>query len=107
MRQAGELTELVGAGGRPFAAEAATAGRARALALARAPAVLFAVFVVVGLVPLWLVPHVPTQDGANHVHSVMSLLRLPGSALLQQYYLPNYGLQPNWLTQVLFAGLVQ
>ena len=37
----------------------------------------------------------------------MGLLRLPRSALLQHYYLPNYGPQPNWLTQVLFAGLVQ
>jgi hypothetical protein len=107
VRQAGELTGLVGAGGRPFATDATPAGRARALAWTRAPAALFAAFVVVGLVPLWLVPHVPTQDGANHVHSVIALLRLPGSALLQQYYLPNYGLQPNWLTQVLFAGLVQ
>ena len=72
-----------------------------------APAALFAALLVIGLAPIWLVPHVPTQDGANHVESVMGLLRLPRSALLQHYYLPNYGLQPNWLTQLLFAGLVQ
>jgi len=107
MRQAGELTGLIGTGGLPHTTHTATRVSARAWARARAPEALFAAFVVLGLVPLWLVPHVPSQDGANHVHSVISLLRLPGSALLQQYYLPNYGLQPNWLTQVLFAGLIQ
>jgi len=80
---------------------------ARAAAWTRAPEAVFAALLVLGIVPIWLVPHVPTQDGANHVESVMALLRWPGSALLQHHYLPNYGLQPNWLTQVLFAGLVQ
>ncbi len=107
MRQVSELTGLAGASGLPRTTRAAARVRAHAWARARAPEVLFAAFVVLGLVPLWLVPHVPSQDGGNHVHSVISLLRLPGSALLQQYYLPNYGLQPNWLTQVLFAGLIQ
>ncbi|HEX8908641.1 MAG TPA: GtrA family protein [Anaeromyxobacteraceae bacterium] len=82
-------------------------GRRLAVLSVHAPAALFAALLVLGLVPIWLVPHVPTQDGANHVESVMGLLRLPHSALLQRYYLPNYGPQPNWLTQILFAGLVQ
>ncbi len=63
--------------------------------------------VVLGAVPLWLVAHVPTQDGAQHVESVTALLALPHSALLQRFYLPNWGPQPNWLTQMAFAGLVQ
>ena len=107
MRQGGALTGLFEGGGLPRPAHAAPRASLGALAWARAPELLFAAFVVLAVVPLWLVPHVPTQDGANHVHSVVSLLRLPGSALLQQYYLPNYGLQPNWLTQALFAGLIQ
>jgi hypothetical protein len=80
------------------------AQRAREGGLASA---IFAALLVLGLVPLWIVPHLPTQDGGNHVESVMGLLRLPHSALLQHFYLPNYGPQPNWLTQILFAGLVQ
>lgn len=107
MRQGGELTGLFEGGGRPRTAHAAAWASPGAWAWARAPELLFAAFVALAVIPLWLVPHVPTQDGANHVHTVTSLLRLPGSALLQQYYLPNYGLQPNWLTQALFAGLIQ
>lgn len=68
---------------------------------------LFAALLVLGVLPVWLVAQVPTQDGGNHVESVVGLLRLPHSALLQRSYLPNYGLQPNWLTQALLAGLVQ
>ncbi len=83
------------------------AAAAREASRARAPGALFAALLVLGVLPIWLVPHVPTQDGANHVESVMALLRWHTSTLLQQHYLPNYGLQPNWLTQVLFAGLVQ
>ena len=60
---------------------------------------------LLGVAPIWLVPHVPTQDGANHVESVLALLRWPASSLLQQHYLPNYGLQPNWLTQIALAVL--
>src|SRR5919198_1655783 len=82
----------------------ATGARISALS-ARAPGAVFAALLVLGVVPVWLVAHVPTQDGAQHVESVMALLRLPGSALLQQFYLANYGPQPNWLTQILFAGL--
>ncbi|GEJ59394.1 GtrA family protein [Anaeromyxobacter diazotrophicus] len=85
----------------------APAARARAAASGHAPAAIFVGLLALGLAPLWLVPHVPTQDGANHVESVLGLLRLPHSALLQHHYLPNYGPQPNWLTQLLFAGLVQ
>ena len=105
MREAGELG-LVGASARPRS-DAPPAAESGAWASERAPEAVFAALLVLGLVPLWLVPHVASQDGANHVHSVVSLLRLPGSALLQRCYLPNYGLQPNWLTQVIFAGLIQ
>lgn len=108
MRRADEIVATAGvAGAPPWTAEVPLRrGRSR-VAWSRAPAVLFAGLLVLGLAPIWLVPHAPTQDGANHVESVLGLLRLPHSALLQQYYLPNYGLQPNWLTQILFAGLVQ
>jgi hypothetical protein len=82
-------------------------GPARPRRRERLPHALFAVCLALGVLPLWVVPHVATQDGGNHVESVLGLLRLPHSALLQQYYHPNVGLQPNWLTQILLAGLVQ
>jgi hypothetical protein len=81
--------------------------RPRAAAWPQAPAVLFQALLVVGVLPIWLVTHLPTQDGGNHVESVLGLLQLPSSPLLQEYLVPNYGLQPNWLTQIALAGLVQ
>ncbi len=68
---------------------------------------LFAVLLLAAPLPIWVVAHVPTQDGASHVETVTALLRWWHSPLLQREYLPNLGLQPNWLTQVLFAGLLQ
>jgi hypothetical protein len=94
------------AGGAP-PVEAPARARVAVDRWARLPDAIFVGLLVLGVLPAWLVPHVPTQDGANHVESVMGLLRLPGSALLQRYYVPNYGLQPNWLTQMLFAALVR
>ncbi|MFL5418400.1 MAG: GtrA family protein, partial [Myxococcales bacterium] len=76
-------------------------------AVDRAAHLAFAALLVLAVAPLWVVAWVPTQDGGNHVESVMALLRLPRSALLQHYYVANVGLQPNWLTQILFAALVQ
>jgi hypothetical protein len=73
----------------------------------RVPNAVFAALLVLAVAPLWGVAWVPTQDGGNHVETVMALLRLPRSTLLQRYYLANVGPQPNWLTQLLFAALVQ
>jgi hypothetical protein len=73
----------------------------------RLPTTLFAALVALSVAPLWAVAWVPTQDGGNHVEAVTTLLRWSRSALLQHYYLPNVGPQPNWLTQILFAALVQ
>jgi hypothetical protein len=79
----------------------------RATRVLQLPDLLFLVLLVLAPLPLWMVAHVPTQDGASHVETVSALLRLPHSALLQREYLANFGLQPNWLAQLLFAGLLQ
>ena len=102
-----EATALAGGGVAPgvrVAVGEAAAPQARSWA--QAPGALFAALLVLGLLPIWAVTHVPTQDGGNHIEAVLGLLRLPRSALLQHFYLPNYGPQPNWLTQILLAGLV-
>lgn len=91
----------------PGAAVAAATPRTRRAGGVAVAGALFAALVALGVLPIWIVAHVPTQDGANHVESVMALLRLPGSPLLQRHFLPNYGPQPNWLTQAAFAALVQ
>jgi putative flippase GtrA len=71
------------------------------------PAALFAILLVVHVLPIWLVRWVPTQDGPLHVENVLALLRRDASPLLQQHYLANWGPQPNWLTQVLLIPLLQ
>jgi len=67
---------------------------------------LFAAVLVLHLLPIWLVRHVPTQDGPLHVENVLALVRRAGSPLLQRYYLANWGAQPNWLTQFLLVPLL-
>jgi putative flippase GtrA len=77
------------------------------LALASvAPRVLFAVLLVLHVAPIWLVRWFPTQDGPLHVENVLALLHRAASPLLQHWYVANVGAQPNWLTQLFFAGLL-
>jgi putative flippase GtrA len=77
------------------------------LALAAlAPRVLFAVLLALHVAPIWLVRWFPTQDGPLHVENVLALLQRAGSPLLQHWYVANVGAQPNWLTQIVFAGLL-
>jgi putative flippase GtrA len=58
------------------------------------------------VLPIWLVAYVPTQDGPLHVENVLALVNRGASPLLQQYYVANWGPQPNWLTQLLLAPLL-
>jgi hypothetical protein len=62
---------------------------------------------VLHVLPIWLVSYFPTQDGPLHVENVLALLGYRGSPLLQHWYVANWGAQPNWLTQAIFAGLLQ
>jgi putative flippase GtrA len=71
-----------------------------------APAI-FAGLVVLHVLPIWLVRYFSTQDGPLHVENVLALLGYSGSPLLQQWYVVNWGAQPNWLTQAMLAGLLQ
>jgi putative flippase GtrA len=77
---------------------------ARGLALARG---VFAAVLALHVVPIWIVPYFPTQDGPLHVENVLALLQHARSPLLQHWYVPNWGVQPNWLTQALLAALLQ
>ena len=70
-----------------------------------APAI-FAALIVLHVLPIWLVRYFPTQDGPLHVENVLALLRVGHSALLQRWYAPNLGAQPNWLTQALLVPLL-
>jgi putative flippase GtrA len=68
---------------------------------------VFAAILLVHVLPIWLVAWFPTQDGPLHVENVLALLGHAGSPLLQSWYDANWGAQPNWLTQVLLAAVLQ
>lgn len=78
-----------------------------ALRRSRLPVAAFAVLLAIHVLPLWLLPFVPTQDGPLHVENVLALLAFDRSPLLQQWYVANWGAQPNWLTQGILAALLQ
>ncbi len=71
------------------------------------PRVLFAALLVLHVLPIWLVHYFPTQDGPLHVENVLALVRHASSPLLQRWYVPNWGAQPNWLTQAMLAALLK
>jgi putative flippase GtrA len=89
-----------------FAWAAGGAAREPLALAAVAPRVIFAALLVLHVLPIWLVAWFPTQDGPLHVENVLALLQHGSSPLLQRFYLPNWGAQPNWLTQALFAALL-
>lgn len=66
---------------------------------------LFVAALVVHALPPLVLTRFPTQDGPLHLENVLALLRLDHVAVLRDHVAANWGLQPNWTTQLLFAGL--
>lgn len=59
---------------------------------------LFWVLLVLHVLPIWIFPFTPTQDGPSH-QALAFILRQydhPEAGLLRQYYLPNQEALPNW-----------
>jgi hypothetical protein len=59
---------------------------------------LFWVLLALYLLPLWVFPFFPSQDGPDH-QALSSILRqygMPGAGLLREYYLINREAVPNW-----------
>jgi hypothetical protein len=59
---------------------------------------LFWLLLALHLLPVWVYPFIPTQDGPGH-QALAFILRqydLPEAGLLRQYYLPNREALPNW-----------
>ncbi len=60
--------------------------------------VLFWALLALHLLPIWIFPFIPTQDGPGHqaVAFILRQLDHPAAGLLRQYYLPNQEALPNW-----------
>ena len=59
---------------------------------------LFWALLALHLLPIWIFPFIPTQDGPGH-QAVTFILRQydhPAAGILRQYFLPNQEALPNW-----------
>ena len=57
------------------------------------------------LLPLWLFPYIPTQDGPAHLETAAHLLGLKGSAFLGEFYNDNRHLATNQVYHGLLVAL--
>lgn len=59
---------------------------------------LFAALIILHLLPVWLLPAAPTQDGPAHLSlaHAMRLYGTPEGDYLQEYFVPNEEAIPNW-----------
>lgn len=70
---------------------------------------LFAVFLLLHLVPLALVPAFPSQDGASHVEAAFNWRHYgsPDFPLLREYYVRNPTPEPNLLGHLMLMALLE
>lgn len=101
----GFVWNYVGSARYAWGAGAVDPVRAQAAARLAAPA-LFGVLLVVDALPIWMVRWFPSQDGPLHVENVLALVNAH-TPLLARWYVPNWHAQPNWLTQLVLAGLLR
>ena len=69
---------------------------------------IFILLLAIHLLPIWVFPYFPTQDGPNHVDNATAFYHyLQGDEpFLREYYILNLRLVPNWLTNVALTGLM-
>lgn len=69
---------------------------------------LFAVLILLHLLPLWSFRYFPSQDGPAHLSNA-NILRTydhPERTAFREYYTLNRRLEPNWLSHLALAGLM-
>jgi hypothetical protein len=76
--------------------------------LARWEGLLFALMIVVMLVPIWAFTYLPTTDGAAHVANAEVIRKYndPGLSVYRQYYWVSKEPMPNLVGHLLLAGLM-
>lgn len=69
---------------------------------------VFALLIVLHLLPLFLVKHFPTQDGPAHLYNalVISEYHLPTSEAFRSFFVFTPELVPNWFSHALLAALM-
>jgi hypothetical protein len=68
----------------------------------------FFILTMLGLVPLWIVPYLPTQDGPIHLSIANVLLhyRDPATPVFKEYFLPSLIPHPNWTVYLILIPLL-
>ena len=70
-------------------------------------ALLIGVLIIAYLVPIWLFPYFPTQDGVSHVYNSQILMEYNNPAYqFRDYYEINWYPFPNWLSHFSLAVLM-
>ena len=70
--------------------------------------ILFLALVIVHLLPIWLFPYFPTQDGPSHVYNAQVLAEYSNPKYeFERYYQINWRPFPNWLSHALLAILLK
>lgn len=70
---------------------------------------LFAALIVLHLLPVWMLPVAPTQDGPAHLSMAHALRQIdrPEGAYLREYLQPNREAIPNWFVFFLLADALR
>ncbi|HEX3131798.1 MAG TPA: hypothetical protein VH394_30960 [Thermoanaerobaculia bacterium] len=70
---------------------------------------LFAALIVLHLLPIWMLPVAPTQDGPAHLSMAHALRQIdrPGGGYLREYLQPNREAIPNWFVFFLLADALR
>lgn len=70
--------------------------------------ILFALLIVVHLLPLWLFKYFPSQDGPSHIYNsnVLHEYFFPERSLFREYFVINHQLVPNWFIHTVLAALM-
>lgn len=69
---------------------------------------LFAVLIVLHLIPIWGFTYFPSQDGPAHLSNANIIREYyhPERAILRQYYIFNGNPEPMWFGHLVLAGLL-
>jgi hypothetical protein len=70
---------------------------------------LFAGLIVLHLLPIWMLPFAPTQDGPAHLSMAHALRQLDGAGgiYLREYLQPNREAIPNWFVFFLLGDVLR
>lgn len=70
--------------------------------------ILLLALILVHLIPIWVFPYFPSQDGPTHIENANIIFDYfnPDRSTLRDYYILNTHLEPTWLGHLVLAGLM-